>query len=116
ADDARAPEVLPRPHDDPNESSRLSQSGNRPSGGRETPGKDGQSDGLGVGTGSFGGAGVGGMQGTVGRGVGEMEGQGSGTRVGVGSAGGEGVGMHLGNGREGRAGVAMEDGAWPVLL
>jgi hypothetical protein len=90
-------------------SKRLSQSGSMPSGGRETPGSEGHTDGLGVGTGSFGAAGVAGMQGTDGRTGGEMEGQGNGERVGVGRAGGERVGMHFGNGRlgnEGRAGAA----------
>jgi hypothetical protein len=97
----------------------VSQSGSMPSGGRETPGNDGHNDGLGVGTGSFGGAGDAGMQGTEGRTGGEIEGQGSGGRVGVGFAGGDGVGMHFGSGklgREGRDGGAAPDGASPVPL
>jgi hypothetical protein len=74
--------------------------------GRETPGSDGHSDGLGVGTGSFGVGGTAGIQGTDGRAGGEIDGQGSGKRVGVGRAGGEGVGMHFGSGRLGSVGNA----------
>jgi hypothetical protein len=91
-----------------------------PSGGSETPGSDGHSDGLGVGTGSFGVGGAVGIQGTDGRTGGEMEGHGSGAGVGVGRAGGEGVGRHFGSGRLGRVGsvgaAPLLDAAEPVPL
>src|SRR5919201_2233821 len=84
----------------------VSQSGSAPSGGSDRPGNDGQTETLGVGVGSFGGVGVGGMQGTLGVTGGEIEGHGVGGRVGVVSFGGVGVGRQVGSGSFGSAGRA----------
>ena len=97
----------------------MSQSGSAPSG-RDRPGSDGHNDGVGVGTGSFGGVGVAGVQGTVGTAGGETDGQGKGERVGAGAGGGVGVFRHFGKGRlgsegsAGSAGVTAAGGAWPT--
>src|SRR5881398_1102386 len=64
----------------------MSQSGSAPRG-SDKPGSDGHRDGVGVGTGSFGGVGVAGVQGTVGTAGGESEGHGKGDSVGAGGAG-----------------------------
>ena len=84
-----------------------------PSGGNETPGSDGHRERLGLGVGSFGGVGVGGMQGTLGVVEGVTLGHGNGDSVGVGNFGGLGVGMQLGSGRLGRDGNTGP--LWAVL-
>ena len=91
----------------------LSQSGMLPRGGNETPGRDGQSERLGLGVGSLGGVGVGGMQGTLGVADGVTLGHGNGDSVGVASFGGVGVGMQLGSGRLGSDGSTGP--LWAVL-
>src|SRR2546421_10945932 len=94
----------------------MSQSGSAPRG-SDKPGSDGHRDGVGVGTGSFGGVGVAGAQGTVGTAGGETEGQGKGDSVG---AGGVGVFRHFGKGRlgsdgsAGSVGATAAGGAWPT--
>src|SRR5205823_4086220 len=85
----------------------MSQPGSAPSG-SDKPGSDGHRDGVGVGTGSFGGVGVAGAQGTVGTAGGETEGQGKGDSVG---AGGVGVFRHFGKGR-----LGSDGSGWSVTI
>ena len=91
-----------------------------PTPGNDTPGSGGSAgqETLGVGTGTWVGFGVAGMQEGVGTGNdGDTDGQGSGVMVGVGSLGGEGVGRQSGRlGRDGRASAGSarpaDEAAW----